>query len=376
MRVAVLFKRRYMGHDVIHDRYARLYELPAGVARRGHQVVGVCLGYRPSDRGLIAEASHGDGSLAWYGLDLGRLVVPGAVSYLHGAWRLLSGWRPHVLLGGSDALHVTLTRVFARRLGIPYVIDLYDNFESFGLTRLLGLRRRYRQALRGAAAITAVSAPLAEYVGELAGGPPVLTLESTVDPRVFVPQERRAARTALGLPHAGRLVGICGAMDRRRGIGTVYRACLAVLDALPDCHLVLVGDPDRHSPPPRHPRVHQLGRLDHGRMPVFYAALDLALAPMRDDDFGRYAFPQKAYEILACRVPILTADLGALGRLLRGYPACLYRADDAVDLAAKVRGQLDQPCCPALPIPSWDEQAGRLEGLLREVVAQGGVQRA
>ena len=51
MRIAVLWKRRYMGHDVIEDRYARLYELPMGLAGFGHGVRVICLGYRAGATG-------------------------------------------------------------------------------------------------------------------------------------------------------------------------------------------------------------------------------------------------------------------------------------------------------------------------------------
>lgn len=41
MRIAYLCKRQYMSHDVIVDRYARLYEQPRQLALRGHEVLGL-----------------------------------------------------------------------------------------------------------------------------------------------------------------------------------------------------------------------------------------------------------------------------------------------------------------------------------------------
>ena len=43
MRIAFLCKRRYMGKDVIDDRYGRLYEFPFQLARLGHEVHGVAV---------------------------------------------------------------------------------------------------------------------------------------------------------------------------------------------------------------------------------------------------------------------------------------------------------------------------------------------
>ncbi|MGB5831340.1 MAG: glycosyltransferase family 4 protein [Thiohalocapsa sp.] len=371
MRIAVLWKRRYMGHDVITDRYARLYELPRGLADAGDDVLGLCLSYRPAVVSREAHALVGSGSLAWRGFTAGPAVIGGLPGYHRAVLQELRAFQPDVLLGGSDAVHAVLTRYFSVRIGVPYVLDLYDNFESFGLTRIPGLLSMYRRALRGAAGITTVSDLLSEYVRSVAIGVPVKALESTIDPALFSPRDRAAARERLGLPTAERLVGVSGSLGRNRGIEVVYSAFERILSDDPSLHLVLAGDVDRRALPPTHARVRFLGRIAHTEMANFFSAMDLALVPMIDTDFGRYAFPQKAYEILACRTPILTADIGALARTLAAYPRCLYRAGDAADLVRAVREQLAAPQRPELPIPTWSDQALRLDAFIREVV--GGV---
>ena len=99
-------------------------------------------------------------------------------------------------------------------------------------------------------------------------------------------------------------------------------------------------------------------------MPIFFNALDVAILCIRDTAFGRYSFPQKAYEMLACRIPLVAAAVGSIGDLLKDAPHCLYQPDDAQDLADKIVNQLNQPRPPELPIPTWADQAERLERLL------------
>lgn len=219
MRIAVFRKRGYMGQDVISDRYARLYELPRGLAELGHEVRVFCLSYRPA--GSIRRrdpVSANGGSLIWHGYDAGPLWIGGLPAYWRTIQRELHDFEPNVLLGGSDAPHAVLTHYLARRLDRPYVIDLYDNYESFGLTRLPGMRRLYRRVLREAAAITAVSEPLSEYLRRLVPGVPVMTLQSTIDPARFRPRDRASARAQLGLPAQARIVGISGSLHPNRGI--------------------------------------------------------------------------------------------------------------------------------------------------------------
>ena len=62
--------------------------------------------------------------------------------------------------------------------------------------------------------------------------------------------------------------------------------------------------------------------------------------------------------------------LSALARTLAAHPACLYAPDDAVDLRQRMGDQLRAPVISEVEIPSWREQAARLEGLLAEVAAR------
>ena len=372
MRIAVLWKRRYMGHDVIRDRYARLYELPRGLADSGHAVLALCLNYHPGEPERRVDQVDSPGSLVWMGYQAGPWLVGGLPEYWRSLIAELRAFQPDVLLGGSDAPHVILARHVAKRLGVPYVLDLYDNYEAFGLARLPGVRSLYRRALRGASGIGAVSEVLAGHVRTLAPGVQVVTLESTVDPARFYPRDRFAARERLGLPPVARLVGISGSLSGNRGIDRAYASFLRLSAEDPSLHLALAGDIDPRHPPPRHPRIHWLGRIAHDAMPDFFSSLDVALVPMVDTPFGRYAFPQKAYEILACGTPLLTTRLGALERTLAAYPECLYAPGDDDDLDRRIRGQLSDPTVPRVPIPSWREQARRLEQLLADSILQPG----
>lgn len=369
MRIAVLWKRYYMNQDLILDRYARLYELPRGLASLGHRVLGICLSYRPSQAGRFPDPGLPPEALEWIGLNAGPWLIGGLPGYWKQTMEQLRDFAPDLLLGGSDAPHAIITQVMARRLHRPYVLDLYDNYESFGLTKIPGLRPLYRRALRQAGGIVSVSEPLSEYVGGLAPEVPGLTLESTINPALFQPHEKTAARRRLGLPLAARLIGAAGSLHRSRGIGLLYRAFarLAALD--PSLHLVLVGSPDPRLPPPKGERILFLGRLPHPEMAWFFSALDVAALPMIDTPFGRYAFPQKAYEILACGTPLVTARLGALARTLKDAPRCLYTPGDEADLAWRLRDQLEAPYRPERRIPTWQEQAECLSAFLEGIAA-------
>lgn len=361
MRIGFLCKRQYMGKDVILDRYARLYELPFQLSRRGHQVLGMCLSYQGHEVGSWIHADA-PGSLTWESRALGRMPAAGVASYPITALRRLKAFQPDLLIGASDIPHVALASWLATRLQLPYLVDLYDNFEGYGQARIPGMKWLLRRATRNADLVTTTSEPLAALVREVyqARGK-VIALPSTIDHAVFKPLDRSFARSQLGLPPEARLVGTAGGLQRDKGVDTLYQAWQKLAAQDPNLHLVLAGPFDPDFPPPSGERVRYLGQLPHARTALLFAALDVGVIYMRDTLFGRYCFPQKAYEMLACGLPLAVTRVGAMKDLFADVPRCLYEPDDAESLAACIRSQLTEPSHPSAVIEDWATLIGRIE---------------
>lgn len=361
-----------MGKDVIADRYARLYEFPYQLARLGHTVAGYCLDYQGQETGQWTHEAE-PGSLVWVSRHARIGHSPSALAYPLRLLADLRAFAPVLLLGASDIPHAALTAWLARRLRIPYAIDLYDNFESFGQARLPGMVRLLRHAIRHADLVTTTSEPLRELVvhGYRARGE-VMALPSTIDKEVFRPQDRARCREALGLPAQARLIGTAGGLSRAKGAHTLYDAWQQIRDQRTDVHLVLAGPAAADNPLPDGERVHYLGQLPHAQTAQLFNALDVGAICIPDDTFGRYCFPQKAYEMLACRLPVAAASVGAMRGLLADAPRSLYEADNAGSLAAALARQLDAPQLPGIVIPDWREAIGQVEPRLRALVMSKG----
>ena len=366
MRIAFLCKRRYMGKDVIDDRYARLYEIPYQLAEFGHDVLGLCLSYYRDKEGEWQHPTRA-GSLRWISHSLGLTVLPDLLAYPGKAIAAVREHASDIVIGASDIPHVVLGAWVAQHLDRPFAAELYDNFESFGLARIPGSIRAYRRAVRRADVVSCTSETLARHVREAyrARGD-VLALPSTVDLAVFRARDRAACRRSLGLPESARLVGTAGGLHADKGIGTLYRAFERLAAEEPDTHLVLAGPTDNRLKPPTGPRVHYLGELAHTRVAELFSALDVGVIYLRDTPFGRFCFPQKAYEMAACGIPIVAADIGEMRTLLAETPECLYRADDADSLAAALGAQLHKPHRTGITPEDWHSLVARLnEALVR-----------
>lgn len=367
MRIAFLCKRQYMGKDVIVDRYARLYEIPFQFASLGHTVGGYCLSYQGHDEGHW-EHEASPGTLKWESRSLGRLRAPALLTYPRRILRRLREFAPDLLIGASDIPHVALSAWLAKRLGVPLAVDLYDNFEGFGQARIPGMVPALRRAVRNAALVTTTSEPLKELVIETyrARGE-VIAMPSTVDKSVFQPMSKAVCRRALNLPANAKLIGTAGGLYHDKGVATLYEAWNHIAQQRHDVHLVLAGPVDPSFPPPTGKRIHHLGMLPHARTAELFNALDVGAICIRDTPFGRYCFPQKAYEMLACRLPVAAARVGAMKQLLADVPAAQFDADDAQGLARALLAQLDHPITAEVPIKDWTQLIGALEPRLRRL---------
>lgn len=361
MRIAFVCKRHYMRKDVIRDKYARLYEFPRHLALKGHDVLAVCPSYRRvEERDERHEALPGH--LRWVGLSPGTALPIGVSGYPKRTMALLEEFAPDVVVGASDALHIVFAAWLARRLTVPYAVDLYDNFESFGLTRIPGVRSMFRKAVAGAPLVACVSDPLARFVTtDYRASGKVIVMPSTIDREVFCIQDKRKCRLEFGLPFDRKLVGTAGGLQAEKGIGCLYSAFEQFAAKRLDVDLVLAGGIDVSCPPPADVRVHYLGELDHSTIPRFFGALDVGVVYVQDTAYGRYSFPQKAYEMIGCGIPIVAGKVGAMDKLFESYPQSQYKPDDPDSLADQILSQLSNPVIPAIEIPDWSELASSLE---------------
>lgn len=369
MRIAFLCKRRYMGKDVVLDRYARLYEIPAQLARLGHEVRGYCLDYHGS-ASTHEQWRHdaAPGTLGWESQSPGRFKL-GLLACPRRLLRRLRAFQPQVLIGASDIPHVALAAWLARRLRVPYAVDLYDNFEGFGQARIPGFVPALRRATRDAGLVLTTSEPLRQLVLQGYGAKgTVVSMPSSVDLQVFRPGDQAAARQRLGLPQQARLMGTAGGLYWDKGVEPIYQAWPHLAARHADLHLVLAGPYRSELPPPQGERVHYLGHLSHAQVADLFCALDVGIISILDTPFGRYCFPQKAYEMLACGLCVAVTDIGEMSTLFATTPQIMFKPGDADGLAAAVTRQLETPARPAILARDWSTLIKEVEPLLARLV--------
>lgn len=371
LRILVLTKRQYTGKDLIDDRYGRLFEIPKSLAQLGHQVHALALSYRRrSDACPPPEVA---GGVQWETMNALPFSPIGTSQHLDRIRKICKLFRPDVVWASSDAWHAVAARIVCPPLGIPYVVDLYDNYESFGLSRIPGVTPLFRNACRSANGLTVISSTLTNYLNThylLPPELPRLCLGNAVDTEQFRSIDKQAARHALGLASTDILIGTAGALDASRGIATLLEAYTELLLTFPSLRLVLAGPRDHTLGHFRHLPIHDLGLLPTSQIPLFWNALDVAIIQNRDSAFGRYCYPQKLQEIVACGIPLVATEVGEVRMLLNNFPEFLAEPESPAALVKQITAQITKKILvDRSKIRTWDQRADALSAFLEGIVA-------
>jgi glycosyltransferase involved in cell wall biosynthesis len=355
-----------MGKDLIGERYGRFYEIAVALAACGNDIAVVAADYH--SRVQQIEDMNSDG-VRWITVPWRSLRAGGPIRWWSCLNRNVSEVAPEAVVGCGDALQVIAGNILAKHTDVPFVADLYDNFDSYGLTKIPGISSRFRQAVEEADAVTCVSGPLADLVRRWRRNVgSVFVIGNAIPEDLFYPIEKVSARSRLGLPLERTLIGIGGALDSSRDMETVYAAISALRVECPNAELVLAGRGDDVGLSSR-PGVTCLGMLDYQKMPIFFSALDVGVIPNRDATFARYCFPQKFYEMAACGIPVVAAEVGEISQVLGQCKNCLYRPGDVQGLAQALLNQILAPDKPDIAIPTWGQRAFLFNQLLQAVSA-------
>jgi glycosyltransferase involved in cell wall biosynthesis len=180
------------------------------------------------------------------------------------------------------------------------------------------------------------------------------TVLNGIDCERFVPGNKIAARTELGLPTTVTLIGCSARLEPVKGVDNLVNALAHLPD---DIHLAVAGQGsqrdaliDLAQELDVLERIHLIGHVDD--MPRFYQALDLFCLPSRNE-----GLPLSPLEAQSCGIPAVVMDVGAAGQTLCPETGHLVPADDLAELTRALRRALDRnlKCSPRSHVEAkWD----------------------
>lgn len=300
-------------------------------------------------------------------------------------------FRPHVIY--ERRFSPKISALVAARLRLPYVVELNgiveDEVSVQGGRMDGGLGGRMKSTvrkrlLRRADAVVVVTEQMRRVVPSLYGVDScrVLVVPNGVDPDLFRPQDREAARRELGFP-TGRHAVFAGNLIRWQGLD-------ALIEALPrsgeDLSVAVIGSgPDRDRLKAKATSLHVgdrfrlIGSVPQVVVPDYLAAADVCVAPFtaaRNLRSGVSAL--KIYEYIACGRPVVTTDVPGAADIVREYSCgIVVRPDDPGALAKAMEVAASNPSLHEGALSassiirerySWDATAGALVSVLESVI--------
>lgn len=366
LRIAYLCKRFYMNKDVVADRYARLYEHARYLAENGDEVNAYCLAYYASSR-VDERHKTSRGKLTWKSWYVGFLFWRFPIIFL-ALSRILIQRKPDHIAAGSDQIHIILGFIYSKLLSTTFSVDLYDNFESYGIGKIPFLNCLFRWALGSADIVTCVSPHLLQKIKPLVSSDCTLdVLLSTVDGNLFKPLAKKECRKVLNLPENVILVGTAGNLRKMMDIDTVYQAFEILNIRKQKVIFVVAGTADPDSPVPVMENLINLGQIDHHKIPLLFNSLDVGIIYQSLSQYGIYAFPQKALEMAACHLPIVAADVGSIKEIFADNKSYLYESGNPISLAGKIEQQISDQFITRTHFENWETQGLRLHNMINAV---------
>ena len=257
----------------------------------------------------------------------------------------------------------------AEELGLPLSIKARGADISYWRHKGYSLKKMLRAAEQASSLLAVSEALKADMVALGMAGDKITVHYTGLDRELFRPLDKAQCRQQLAdefnvqLGEGETLLASVGALIPRKGQEFVIRA----LPHLPDAHLVLVGKGEDEASlrelayqcdVPH--RVHFLGSLDHGALPVVLSAADTMVLPAASEGLAN-----AWVEALACGTPLVITDAGGAKELVKAPEAGRIVARNADAIAEGVRAVLAAGYAPAdvaktVENFSWEANAAAL----------------
>jgi len=243
---------------------------------------------------------------------------------------------------------------------VPFVVEVNGVEEEAELqgrisrTPLRPLKARIRRRMYGRAeSVVTVSSRLAQVVrarGDLSPDK-IFVVPNGVNLGRFVPKDRYAVRTTIGIPPAHWIVYV-GNLVRWQGVENLIRAMPLIASSDSLVRLLIVGDgplrqklADLARRTKVEAKVSFVGSIPHESVPDYIGSADVCVAPFareRNEAIG--LSPLKVYEYMACGRPIVASRVSGISELFEASEAgLLVPPDDPPSLASAILRILESP---------------------------------
>lgn len=160
-----------------------------------------------------------------------------------------------------------------------------------------------------------------------------------VDTALFRPGNKTAAREALGLAAAGKMIVFVGRLEEGKGVGPLVDSLPLVVHSNPSVRLLVVGDGSQRQAMEDSARrlgvgdrIVFAGWVEHEELPFWLQAADALILPSAYE-----GLPTAVIEALACGLPVVATPVGDAPKLVKdGVNGVLLNEPSSAALAQAI----------------------------------------
>lgn len=259
--------------------------------------------------------------------------------------------------------------------GKPFVYDLRDNYETYDISSIPGLRAGPlgKQLTRLVNWYVLRHSDLGSFVSQSLRGKYSYFKRAVVVPNgvepIFKPMSKAKARRDLKLPKSP-IIAYVGSLTPERGGTVLLRAFREVQKRVPDVKLLVSDSSGRHHAFAA-PGIINKTLPKRREVVTALNAADVLILPQPVNETTKYTFPYKLMEYLACDRPVVATAIGDVKRVLQKAPQCLVAPGDVNMMAERIVMMLRNP--PKVDYRAisqqytWEKVTARLERKIQSI---------
>lgn len=367
MKILILTKRQTTNNDIIDHKFGRSWEFPYELAKLSNDVYGFCLSYKNKTEGPASfNKNKKDSNLSWCSINAGKIKPLGFLRYSIKAYNHAKKINPDIIFAMSDPIYAILGCWIARRLNKICLIDLQDNYDTYASFKIPFIPKLFKKSIEAAHGVICVSKILKDHMdSHYLKSINTFVIENGISNKKFHPINKKLCRKEFNLPLDAKIIGIGGSLLQNNGIKVVFEGFERLQKKYDNLHLVVTGT--RNIEIPENDRIHDFGFLPYNRMKYFINALDTAIICNADPAFYTYAFPIKAFEIIACDVPLVISKIGPLMEYFEKYPECFFKTNNVDSFCKAIESQLSRQLIFNVKVNTWKNLSKDINSYLLKI---------
>ena len=316
----------------INDRFGRLFHLPIQLHQLGHEGI-VIAGDLHTRRNELKQIK----GVTFHSFPLSIFAF---FSFIKHCQHILVEFKPDFVIASGDSYLGYLGLRLARKLQIPFIFDVYDDYTAFGTNKIPGMKKLFFKAVRDADLVITAGDSLYNFLKHLSKS--IINIENGYDPELFRPIPIKDARQKLGISTSEIVIGYFGTLEPEFGIEDLIEASKLLGKHFPKVRLLIAGKDNLKLDYASY-KIDYRGFLPQKEIPILINACDVVVIPYLPSKMKQWCNACKIAEYVACHIPVVATEIADHSSIFASTPQSICQPGNPKSMANAILLQLNAP---------------------------------